>query len=106
MATATATDLLTCAHAAPHFPNRPSAKAIHRWMTEGVLSRATGQRVYLKHVRIGGRFYTSEEFVQEFLAATTAAPDAEHSAPVSPAERRKADRAAAMLLGRKGYKVK
>jgi hypothetical protein len=107
MATATATDLLTCAQAARFFPNRPSAKCVHRWRTEGVRSRIPPHnQILLKSVRIGGRLYTTEEFIREFIAATAAAPAGAPAMPVSPAERRKADRAAAMLLGRKGYKVR
>ena len=57
-------------------PGRPSANCIWRWCRRGVLSR-TGQRVYLRHVRVGGKIFTTARWLDEF-GSRLAEADAEH----------------------------
>jgi len=71
-----ATDYITLGEAAKLAPGRPSANCIWRWCRKGVLSRA-GQRVRLRHVRIGGKIFTKAEWLNEF-GQSLAAADAEH----------------------------
>ena len=58
-------DLLTLSQAAKVAPGRPSANCLWRWCRRGVLSRAA-ERVYLQHVRVGGKVYTRAEWLEEF----------------------------------------
>jgi hypothetical protein len=55
-----ANDYITLGEAAKIAPGRPSANCVWRWCRKGVLSRA-GQRVRLRHVRIGGKIITKQE---------------------------------------------
>ena len=55
----------TLTDVAKTIPGRPSTNCIWRWCRKGVLSRS-GQRVRLQHVRIGGKLFTSGEWVTEF----------------------------------------
>ena len=71
-----ATDYITLGEAAKLAPGRPSANCIWRWCRKGVLSRS-GQRVRLRHVRIGGKIFTKAEWLNEF-GQRLAAADAEH----------------------------
>lgn len=64
------------AQAAQIAPGRPSANCIWRWCRKGVLSRS-GERVRLKHVRIGGKIYTTAAWLGEF-GQRLANADAEH----------------------------
>ena len=59
---------ITLIVAANSLPNRPSANAVWRWCRRGVLSRA-GERVYLKHYRMGGKIFTTEDDLQHFFEA-------------------------------------
>ena len=70
-----ANDYITLGEAAKLAPGRPSANCIWRWCRKGVLSRA-GQRVRLRHVRIGGKIFTKAEWLNEF-GQSLAAADAE-----------------------------
>ena len=58
-------DLLPLTQAAKLVPGRPSSNCLWRWARRGVLSRA-GNRVFLKHVRVGGKMYTRKEWVDAF----------------------------------------
>lgn len=57
-------------------PGRPSTNCVWRWCRRGVLSR-TGERVYLQHVRVGGKLYTRAEWLEDF-GQTLAEADAGH----------------------------
>ena len=57
-------------------PGRPSTNCLWRWCRRGVLSRG-GERVRLRHVRIGGKIFTKAEWLDEF-GQSLAAADAEH----------------------------
>ncbi len=56
---------LSLAEAAKIAPGRPSTNCIWRWCRKGVLAR-DGQRVRLKHTRIGGKIYTTAQWIEEF----------------------------------------
>lgn len=62
--------------AAKLIPERPSVNAVWRWARKGVLARG-GDRVRLEHVRLGGRVYTTEQWVREF-GVKLAKADAAH----------------------------
>ena len=67
---------LTLSEAAKLAPGRPSANAVWRWARRGVRSRA-GHRVYLHHIRAGGRVLTRRDWVEDFMTELAEA-DAEH----------------------------
>lgn len=46
-------------------PGRPKTNCIWRWCRKGVMSRS-GERVRLKHVRIGGMIYSTRQWLDEF----------------------------------------
>ena len=69
-------ELLTLSQAAQRAPGRPSSNCCWRWCRCGVLSRG-GERVYLRHVRVGGRVYTSKQWLDEF-GQTLAEADAKY----------------------------
>ena len=68
----TGTDYLTCTEAAKLFPGRPSANCIWRWCRRGVAAR-NGERVRLRHVRLGGRLLTTRQWLDMFGHALAAA---------------------------------
>jgi len=67
-------DYITLREAAHRTPGQPSIGTIWRWARRGILTRI-GSTVRLQHVRIGGRVYTTEAWLQDFfreVAATDA----------------------------------
>jgi hypothetical protein len=46
-------------------PGRPKTNCIWRWCRRGVLSRS-GERVRLRHVRIGGMIFSTRQWLDEF----------------------------------------
>ncbi len=58
-------DLLTLGQAAKISPGRPSTNCLWRWCRRGVRSRL-GARVYLQHLRVGGKVYTCAEWLADF----------------------------------------
>lgn len=56
---------ITLSQAAKEAPGRPSSNAVWRWCRRGVISR-NGERVYLRHIRVGGKVLTRSEWVAEF----------------------------------------
>lgn len=66
---------LSLISAAQRCPSRPSANAIWRWCRRGVLARS-GQRVHLKHYRIGGKLFTTDADLQHFFGALAKADQA------------------------------
>ncbi len=56
---------LTLSEAAAYLPGRPSVNCIWRWCRRGVLGR-NGVRVRLQHIRIGGKIFTSREWIADF----------------------------------------
>lgn len=67
---------LTLIDAAAHLPGRPSVNCIWRWCRRGVLGR-NGVRIRLQHIRIGGKIFTSREWIADF-ARQLAESDAAH----------------------------
>ncbi len=57
--------LMTLSQVAKVSPGRPSTNCLWRWCRRGVLSRA-GERVYLRHVRVGGKVFTRVEWIEDF----------------------------------------
>ena len=56
---------LTLSEAAKIAPGRPSTNCMWRWCRRGVLAR-TGERIYLQHIRVGGKVYTSKPWLDDF----------------------------------------
>lgn len=63
--TAASSEQLTLAEAARLTPGRPSANCLWRWCRRGVLVR-DGLRIRLRHVRLGGRVFTTRAWLDEF----------------------------------------
>lgn len=54
--------------AAQETPGRPSANCVWRWCRRGVKS-PSGERVRLRHIRVGGKIYTKRSWLEEFWRA-------------------------------------
>lgn len=67
---------LTLTEAAKQAPGRPSSNAVWRWARRGVLAR-TGERVRLRHIRLGGKILTRADWLHDF-ASTLADADTAH----------------------------
>jgi hypothetical protein len=76
--------LLSLAEASRFLPGRPHASSIFRWMSRGI------RGVQLESCLIGGRRYTSEEALERFAAATTAAAAGETPPSRTPRARQRA----------------
>jgi len=59
-------DYITLSEAAQRTPGRPSVGTIWRWARCGIRTRA-GHTVRLRHVRVGGRVYTTDAWLQDFF---------------------------------------
>lgn len=62
-------DYLTLSQAAGTLPGRPHLSTLHRWRLRGV------RGVKLRTCLIGGRRFTTQRWLDEFIAATSAAAD-------------------------------
>lgn len=71
-------DYLTCGQAADRTPHRVSSGTIWRWARKGIQAR-DGSVVRLQHIRIGGRVYTTEAWLQRFFEEVASA-DLRHAA--------------------------
>ena len=49
-------------------PTNINPQAVWRWARDGVLVRGTGERIYLKHVRIGRQCFTTRQWLEQFWA--------------------------------------
>ena len=58
-------DYITLTQASKLAPGRPSINCIWRWCRKGVIAR-DGRRLRLEHVRMGGKLYTSAQWLAEF----------------------------------------
>ena len=110
-----AMSLITLNTAAAQTPGRPHVSCVWRWCRRGVKARA-GPRVRLEHVRVGGKIFTTQAwlnaFGRELAAADTAyfAGKQEEAKSVpprdaafgSPRDRRRASRAGGQKPGRPG----
>ena len=76
--------LLSLPNAARRLPGRPSVSTLHRWRLRGV------RNIKLKTVKIGGRRFTSMEWLSTFSEAVTAASDGESPPSRSRTERERA----------------
>ena len=85
-----AEEFITLSDAAKFSPGQPNTAAVWRWARQGVKARS-GDRVYLRHVRVGGRIFTRPDWLGEFFSATAQA-DAEHFARFSYGKEREAVR--------------
>jgi hypothetical protein len=84
--------LLTLAEAARSLPGRPHLSTLQRWRLRGV------RGVKLETILVGGRRVTSQEAIERFAAATTAAADGSSLATRTSRQRqRDIDRAEAEL---------
>ena len=87
---------LTLNQAARISPGNVSPNCLWRWCRRGVLARS-GDRVKLRHVRIGGKLFTTAGWIEEFgerLAEADAkyfelSGESDHSAAVPPSSRRR-----------------
>jgi len=79
-------EYITLTQAAKLAPSRPSVNCIWRWCRKGVLARS-GERIRLQHVRIGGKLYTTADWLSQF-GQTLAQADASYfqleGKPVAP----------------------
>ena len=60
-----ASDFLTPVQAAKICPGNPSSNSVWRWMREGV--KVPAGRLYLRHLRVGGKLLTTGKWLMEFL---------------------------------------
>lgn len=67
---------ITLTEAARRCPHQPHPASCHRWTRHGIRAR-NGQRIRLKHHRLGGRIYTTQIWLDAFAEAIVAA-DLEH----------------------------
>ena len=81
------TTYLTMAEAAKRCPGHPHCATVWRWCRKGVRAR-NGERVRLRHCRVGGRVFTTTEYLTSFFDEVAQA-DMEHfdAVPVGPAGR-------------------
>ena len=83
---------ITLTEATKITPGRPSTNCLWRWCRRGVLSRS-GQRIRLEHVRIGGKIFTTADWVEQFGKALAEADasyfDLEDQALETPRPRRR-----------------
>lgn len=63
---------LSMSEAARLTPRRPSAGTIWRWCRRGVQTR-NRQYVRLRHVRVGGRVFTTQAWLEQFFEQVAAA---------------------------------
>lgn len=75
-------DYITRDEAARLCPGRPHPASIWRWTRWGVRTR-DGQRIYLRHLRVGSRLLLKVEWLDEFMAAVAAADGRAFAAPVA-----------------------
>lgn len=59
------TTYLSCSQAARQCPIKLDPSAVWRWMRQGVVAR-DGERVYLRHCRVGRRVFTRPEWLERF----------------------------------------
>jgi hypothetical protein len=81
---------------------RPGLSTVLRWILVGCRG-PNGERIKLRGGRCGGRWFTSEEALREFIEALTPRQDGEPPAtPRSAGQRRRASERAASELERLG----
>ena len=69
---------LTLKEASEVLPGKPHHCTVYRWCHRGVPIRGARQRAKIRHIYVGRRMFTSQEWIEEFLAAlSTDRPDAD-----------------------------
>lgn len=56
---------ITLTQAAKIAPGRPSTNCMWRWCRRGVIARS-GQRIKLEHIRMGGKIFTTQLWIDAF----------------------------------------
>ena len=74
---------VTLAEAAQLLPNRPAACTLWRWCVKGFYIRAVDEIIRLRHVHIGRRIFTTEQWLEQFIDDLSAARDAERKCQAS-----------------------
>ena len=64
--------LISLSEAAKLTPGRPHTATLTRWCRPGIKAR-TGERVRLKHWRVGRKIFTTPEALEEFFERTAEA---------------------------------
>lgn len=88
---------ITLGQAARLLPGHPSPSSLWRWCRRGVKAR-NGERIRMRHVRVGGKLYIQANWLDEF-SKRLAEADVEHFAmaddevPLPPRCRRDTGRA-------------
>ena len=59
-------EYITLSKAAKICPMRPSTNVVWRWCRRGLTSRS-GEKVYLRHVRIGRKIFTTANWLRDFF---------------------------------------
>jgi len=68
--------LMTLGEAANACPKRTSANSLWRWARRGLKAR-NGERIHLRHLRVGGMIFIPADGLEEFFNALATA-DIEH----------------------------
>lgn len=68
--------MITLTEATKLVPGRPNSSTLWRWCRKGVLARS-GRRVFLRHSRLGGRIYVTQDWIDAF-GQELAVEDAQH----------------------------
>ena len=53
--------------APPRFPGKPHVATVTRWALKGVIVGSSGERVKLATRKVGGRRFTCDEWIDEFI---------------------------------------
>lgn len=88
--------------AAKLFPSHREGRAVSgscvfRWCTDGI-KLSDGQRVFLEHVRLAGRFVTTRGAIRRFLEAQSQQPASEAAPVRTPTRRARQHQQAAAAL--------
>jgi hypothetical protein len=76
--------LVALCQAGKLLPGRPHVSTLYRWHLRGI------RGIRLETILIGGRRYTSQEALERFFAATTAAANGAPTPPRTPKQRQRA----------------
>lgn len=62
-------EYLNLAEASRRVPGRPSMWAVWRWCRKGVKVRGGTERIFLQHIRVGGKLFTTRPWLDAFGVA-------------------------------------
>jgi len=74
---------LTLAEAAQLLPRPPVSATLWRWCVKGFYIRYVDKIIRLRHVRIGRKMFTTEEWLEQFVDDLSAAREAERKCRTS-----------------------